>query len=184
MVERQDPMTDAEPEFSRPVPLDEVRGKTIRRSIEASEAERRHLAQRFGLPAIDALTATVSLEALDKGRLVVAKGALDADVTQICVVTLEPLPRKLSESFEVRLAVEPDPGRTAIIDVAPTLEDEPEPVDGDSVDLGEIVAQHLSLALDPYPRSEGAELEAEALAAGNAASDGPFSELAQLKPKV
>jgi uncharacterized metal-binding protein YceD (DUF177 family) len=184
MVEKQQPMTDAELEFSRPVPLDEIRGKTIRRSIEATEVERRRLAERLGLSAIDALTATVSLEALDKGRLVVARGAFDADVTQICVVTLEPLLRNVSESFEIRLAIAPDSDDAAITIVDPTLEDEPEPLEGDSVDLGELVAQHLSLALDPYPRAEGAELDTEALETGNPASDRPFAELAQLKPKV
>lgn len=184
MAEMRDSPADAQPEFSRPVPLDEVRGKTIRRSIEASEEERRRLAERFGLSAIDALSATVTLETLDKGRLVVAKGAFDADVTQTCVVTLEPLPCKLSESFEVRLAVEPESDETEITIVDPTLEDEPEPIDGDSVDLGELVAQHLSLALDPYPRAEGAELETAAPATGNPASDSPFAKLAQLKPKV
>jgi len=184
MVERQESMIGSQPEFSRPVPLDEIRGKTIRRSIEATEAERQRLADRFGLSVIDALTATLSLEALDKGRLVVAKGAFDADVTQTCVVTLEPLPRNLSESFEIRLAVEPNSDETAIAIVDPTLEDEPEPLESDSVDLGELVAQHLSLALDPYPRADGAELDTEVQATGNPASDGPFAELAQLKPKV
>ena len=32
-----------------------------------------------------------------------------------------------------------------------------EPLEGDEIDLGELLVQHLSLALDPYPRLEGAE---------------------------
>jgi len=176
-------MTDTELEFSRPVALEELRGGLVRRDIEANEDERRRLAARFGLQAIDGLTATVSLEARDKGRIVVARGRLTAAVTQTCVVTLEPLPRTLSEEFAVRMVADPDPKDATIIDVDPTIEEEPEPIEGDSVDAGELVAQHLSLALDPYPRAEGAELEPQGAGAGDAVSDGPFAKLAALKPK-
>lgn len=183
MVEGQPTVTDLTPEFSHVVALEDLRGGTVRRSLEATAEERRALATRFGLSAIDALTAKVSLESLGKGRLIVAKGDFSADVTQSCVVTLQPLPRKITESFMVRLVVEPDTENSPIINVDPAAEDEPEPVDGDSVDIGELVAQHLSLALDPYPRAENAELETQALATGKVAAEGPFAKLAQLKPK-
>lgn len=183
MGEGQPPMTAAKSEFSHVVALEELRGGTVRRSIEAGEPERRGLATRFGLSAIDSLTAKVSLESLAKGRLVLAKGEFTADVTQTCVVTLQPLPRKVTESFVLRFAVEPETGESPVIDVDPTAEDEPEPIEGGSVDIGELVAQHLSLALDPYPRVVDAELEAEAQPAGKTAADGPFAKLAQLKPK-
>ena len=176
-------MAGTEPEFSRPVALEELRGGLVRRDIEANEDERRRLAARFGLQSIGDLTATVSLEARDKGRIVVAKGRFTATVTQTCVVTLEPLPQRLSEDFTVRMVAEPDPEDAAIIDVDPTIEEEPEPIEGDSVDAGELVAQHLSLALDPYPRAEGAEFEQQGADAGDAVSDGPFAKLAELKPK-
>ena len=180
-------MTEATPEFSRVVALEDLRGGIVRRAIEADEPERQALARRLGQSAIGALTATVSVESLAKGRLIVVKGEFVADVTQTCVVTLQPLPRRVSESFVARLAVEPDTpdagGKAPIIDVDPTADDEPEPIEGDSVDIGELVSQHLSLALDPYPRAEDAELEVEALAVGKVAADGPFAKLAQLKPK-
>jgi hypothetical protein len=47
------------------------------------------------------------------------------------------------------------------------LADEPEPLEGDRIDLGEIVAEELALAIDPYPRAPGAELAAAAPAAGD-----------------
>lgn len=177
-------MVDVKPEFSRAVALEDLRGGIVRRTIEATESERQDLASRFALPSIEALTAKVSLESLAKGRLVLVKGELNADVTQTCVVTLQPLPRIVSETFVMRLAVRPDTEESPIINVDPTTEDEPEPIEGDSVDIGELVAQHLSLALEPYPRAENAELEAGALAAGKPAVEGPFAKLAQLKPKA
>jgi uncharacterized metal-binding protein YceD (DUF177 family) len=37
--------------------------------------------------------------------------------------------------------------------------DAPEPLSGNMLDVGEIVAEQLSLAADPYPRRPGAKLE-------------------------
>lgn len=176
-------MTETASEFSRPVALEELRGGTLRRSIEATCEECRRLAERLGLAAIGSLSATVTLEAR-AGGLVVVKGQFDAALTQTCVVTLEPLPRTVSERFVERLAAAPDSGEALVVEVDVESEDEPEPIEGDSVDIGELVAQHLSLALDPYPRTEGAHLETEALAAGDEVrEDGPFAALARLKPK-
>ena len=176
-------MAKQTPEFSRIVALDDVRGGPLRRSIEAGPEECAGLAARLGIAALDSLTATVTLEFRKGGRVVIASGRFEAALTQTCVVTLEPLPRTVSETFEDRLAAEPEAGAEAIVEFDLETEDEPEPIDGDSIDIGELVAQHLSLALDPYPRAEGAEVPPDALAAGEAADDGPFAQLARLKPK-
>ena len=37
--------------------------------------------------------------------------------------------------------------------------DSPEPLAGNMLDVGEIIAEQLSLAADPYPRKAGAKLE-------------------------
>ena len=47
--------------------------------------------------------------------------------------------------------------------------DLPEPLEGDKIDLGEIVAQFLSVSIDPYPRAPGATLE-------NAAFGSPIAQ--------
>ncbi|MGD9801132.1 MAG: hypothetical protein AB7V02_11105, partial [Parvularculaceae bacterium] len=54
-----------------------------------------------------------------------------------------------------------------------------EPLDGDEIDLGELLVQHLSLALDPYPRKDGAESLLETYR--NAATASPFAGLKGLK---
>ena len=150
--------------------------------------ERLGLARRLGLAGLDSLTATVTLESRKSGKIVVVAGDFEAAVTQTCVVTLEPLSRSVSEAFAIRLAPEPEPGDASVIEIDPVTDEEPEPIEGESVDIGELVTQHLSLALDPYPRAEGASLEPGALAAGDRTDDegeaGPFAKLAQLKPKA
>ena len=58
----------------------------------------------------------------------------------------------------------------------------PEPVVGGKLDLGEILAQELSLALDPYPRSPEADRRLAELGAGvSDGANGPFGALASLR---
>ena len=63
-------------------------------------------------------------------------------------------------------------------------DDEVEPIINGIIDLGELAAQHLGVALDPYPRKPGAAF-GEAQFGGNEKRENPFIKLAELakKPK-
>lgn len=65
-------------------------------------------------------------------------------------MTFEPVPATIDAPFEVVFARQPDEDADDEIDVDPNIDD-PEPLESDELDVGEIVAQELSLALDPYP---------------------------------
>ena len=58
--------------------------------------------------------------------------------------------------------------------------DAPEPLIGNSVDLGAIASEFLMLAVDPYPRKAGVAFEPPAKEAD---TGGPFAALAALKKK-
>ena len=84
-------------------------------------------------------------------------GRLEADVVQSCVVTFEPVPAKIEAEFD-RLFSRDVP-EEALDEVEIDAEAElPEPLVDGRLDLGEILAEELSLALDPYPRSPEADL--------------------------
>lgn len=141
------------PEFSRPVGVNTLPrgGRTI--AIEADEAERAALARRFGLLALDDFKARLTLTA-GRGDTVVVTGTLTAAVVQRCVVTLDPVPAAVEDEIEAVFA--DAAGRDeAEIEVDP-LAAEAEPLVDGRIDLGELAAQHLSLALDPYPRAPDA----------------------------
>lgn len=168
------------PEFSRPRRLDQIGGET-ELAIAAEAEERAALARRFGLVAIDSLEAHYALRGGADG--VHAAGHLSARVTQVCVVTGEPLPASVEEDFELRFVPEPEDGGDEI-------ELTPEQCDtvfysGGAIDLGEAAAETLALALDPFPRSPAAEQALKAagvLAEGE--EPGPFAALAALKDKL
>lgn len=148
------------PEFSRIVRADAVHRGEVVETIEATEAERKALAERLELEAIDRLTATVRLRSVRGGQMVRVTGELEADVVQTCVVTLDPVPAHVTDRFGALFAPEslvPDPEDEIEIDPTVAEEDIPEPMTNGRIDIGELTAQHLSLALDPYPRAEGVE---------------------------
>lgn len=142
------------PEFSRPVRVDEMeRGVEVHRRIEADESERTALAARLGLVRLEGLSAEVTLRRLSGKGLIGASGRLTADVVQNCVVTMVPVSGHIDENFEEIFAPEGyEPGEyEESIDLA-------EYFDGQEIDIGEVVAQLLSLSLDPYPRAPDAAL--------------------------
>ncbi|KAA0597201.1 uncharacterized metal-binding protein YceD (DUF177 family) [Azospirillum lipoferum] len=184
------------PEFSRVVHADTVRRADVTETIEATEAERRALAERLELESIGSLTATVKLRAVRGGQMIRVSGQLEADVVQTCVVTLEPVPAHVSERFEALFAppsMIEDPGLEVDFDASLSDEDIPEPMENNRIDIGELTAQHLSLGLDPYPHAEGAEFEdhrehedgetGEEEAAGEPEKPNPFAVLQQLKSR-
>lgn len=148
-------MVKPTPEFSRPVRIDTLGQSPRALSIEADEQERASLAERFGLLGIERLSAEARLTR--NGEDVRAVGALSAAVTQSCAATEAPVPGELEEEFDILFR--PQPVTSGTDEEIELGEDEMDVVfyDGARVDLGEAVAETLSLALDPYPRSPEAD---------------------------
>jgi uncharacterized metal-binding protein YceD (DUF177 family) len=167
------------PEFSRPVRLGELSQHERSYEIEAGEAERAALAKRFGLESVGRLIAAVGLSSETTGRRVRLRGRFEAEVVQTCVVTLEPVPARLAGDFEVLYDRTASPaGREVVVDAG---DPDMVPLEGDTIDIGEAVAEELSLSLDPYPRAPGAQIEGAAPA--DEAGHRPFEVLARLKGK-
>jgi uncharacterized metal-binding protein YceD (DUF177 family) len=109
------------------------------------------------------------------------------------VISLEPVPAQVESDFALVLGpIDSAPERGEIYLTGEDDELEPWPEEG--LDLGEITAQYFSLALDPYPRAEGAavpedyittEEEESAASATTEESDrlNPFARLAGLAKK-
>jgi uncharacterized metal-binding protein YceD (DUF177 family) len=151
--------------FSRVVRVDAIprEGQVI--AIEAAPAEREKLASFYQLSAITALTATLRVEPWGRGGARVT-GAVHGEVTQTCVISLEPFPATVDEEVDVRFApsTAANSGSTATNE-AQTFsladEDEPDPVIDGTIDLGALAAEFLALGLDPYPRKPGAVFDEE-----------------------
>jgi len=169
------------PEFSRPelsriVKVRPHPPQTL--TVEANDSERAALAQRFGIAAIDSLVAVARF--IEDGTAISVDGEIDAALVQECAVAGDRFPVKVAESFSVRMV---PPARRAVtpdeeIELDEDDLDEIE-FDGESFDLGEIVAQTLALAIDPYaegPNAEAARQQA-GIVSDDAPQDGPLADL-------
>ncbi len=176
---------EPQPEFSRLIPVDRLGANEITKEISAEPGECAALARRFGLLALDRLSATLRLERTNAGNIVRVTGRLVAEVTQACVATLKPVNGHHDVAFTVRygLAAAPAAPPERVVVVETGQEDPPEPVGPDGIDLGEAVAQQLAFALDPYPRAPGAvpPETARAGAGTEPAGKSPFAVLETLK---
>ena len=179
-------MQPAEPtEFSRPLSLDRISTTQHREEITASDKERAALVERFGLLSLDNLTASFTLKRARKD-LVRVKGRISAELAQACVVTLEPVPARIDERFEVDFLEGVQPAVTDL-ELDAEAAEAPEPAPDGWIDLGELAAEQLGLAIDPYPRRPDAEVPAEWKAEPTAEPaaverPNPFAVLEKLKP--
>ncbi len=151
--------------FSRPVRVDSIPKDGLRQAIEASETERDALAKLTGLEAVRGLTGTFTLSRGGRGTIE-ARGEVRAEVTQTCIVSLDPFDVALEETVDVRFAPpagEPPARRRSSSPPEkaepPTEseEDPPDPIVDGKIDLGALAVEFMILGLDPYPRKPGVD---------------------------
>jgi uncharacterized metal-binding protein YceD (DUF177 family) len=170
-------------DFFLTLTLQEARQRAHAR-LSADAGERSAIAERFGLIAIDRLDADLALAT--QGDTLIVTGMLDASVIQRCVATDEPLRATVREPIDVRFvpnakleAAEPD--------VEVELGGEEMDVigyDGGRIAVGEMVAETLALALDPYPRSPDADAFLAAKGVKSEEEAGAFGALAALRDRL
>lgn len=176
-----------------PIPVERIGSKAITIAFEADETARAALAERFGLVELTEFRAEARLRRRKDTGWIELKGTLQAAVVQECVVTLEPVVNRVDGEIDELFDDAPGDGREGNerieVDLDPVADD-PEPLEGDVLDVGEIIAQILSLSIDPYPRAPGVpepEVSDEPAGSGKQ-EDGtgeasPFAALALLKDR-
>ncbi len=168
------------PEFHRPVTVARLRPEGDAIAIEAGPAEREAVRARLGLEGLDRLSAELILHPLG-GGLVSARGSLEAEVRQVCVITLEPFPATVSVPVQLVFR-RAEPGREmAELDLDLEAEDEVFYA-GPDIDLGEAVVETLALALDPWPRRPGATFAWSDESEGPGQQQSPFTVLKRSRP--
>jgi uncharacterized metal-binding protein YceD (DUF177 family) len=124
--------------------------------LSPDESARAAIAARLGEPGVDALSGDFVLR--PSGGGVELDLHLEARVSRTCVASLEPMTETVNERYAIRF--ERDFAESDGEDDAEEAEAR-EPLDGDTLDLEEILIQHLAISLDPHPRKEGAKSLAE-----------------------
>ena len=171
-------------ELARPVALHDIGTRSTRHTVTAKPAERAALTARFGLAHLGALAAEFDVRSESAGVRVT--GIVTGKAVQVCVVSGADVPASIRETVDLLFA------RVAAVDAEELELSAPDldvlPLDGDSIDLGEIAAETLGLALDPFPHAPDAALaeararliaeeDAAQLATEDAAERNPFRVL-------
>lgn len=127
--------------------------KPTRFSYRPTEAERTALARDLGLIGLYQLDLTGEIAPSGRDELVLT-ARLTARVDQACIITLAPVPATIDEPLRRRYVVglEDAEGEEVPMPEDETVEPMPE-----EIDLAEIAAEALALALPEYPRAPGAE---------------------------
>lgn len=145
----------------------------------ATPEAREKIAAALDLISCERLAARYEIKLLPQGRYLLV-GTLEADVTQTCVVTLEPVETLVTEPFEVEFR--PGLPEAAGIPEFDALEARDiEPLEGQSIPVGRIVYEHLASAIPAYPRKEGVAFEPPPEPKGLEPAAGPFANLDKLK---
>lgn len=156
-------------------------------TYEASDDERRGLAAFLGILSLDSLSAQLTVAPWRRDGVSV-RGTLDAVLRQASVVTLEPVEETIAQTLDLVFLPEgsrlhrPRSTDDGEIHLDPDGDDIPETYCGDRIDLGAMLEEQLALAMEPYPREDGAAFEAfDTDPEPDAKAPSPFAGLGTLR---
>ncbi len=177
--------SEAEPApLSRIFKVDEI-SDGASGEIVATKAEMDAIAGLLDLVRLEGLTFDYRFTHGGSGRLCLA-GRLKADVTQTCVVSLDPIDTRIDVPLDVEFwpeALLQAAESSAELPGSVVVLEGPEPIVCGRIDLGAVAYETLATALDPYPKREGVSFDWSQAEPDQAqeAQSGPFAALAALK---
>lgn len=142
-------------------------------TLRPNSDDRAALAAEFGLLDLPALSFQGQIRASGSDSWDL-QGTLQAQVVQPCIVTLQPVATTIDEPIQRRFSphvAQPEGEEVEMPD------DELEPL-GQFIDLAQIMAEELALALPLYPRAEGVALDESPEPAPETRR--PFADLAEM----
>ena len=153
---------NAEIPFSYPVKVGHVSANPVTVKVSANAKELAGLASLWRVESVSSVESELQIARWKKDGVRI-RGHVDAELTQSCVVSLEPVVAKISEDIDRIFVPEGSKLARLVLDergemvLDPEGDDIPETFAGDTIDAGEVVAETVALVIDPYPRKPGLE---------------------------
>ncbi len=134
-------------EFSRLVDIEKAAKEEKEIHLVATPSECHALMKRFDLKNLKSLQAGLTILRLKSPSVFCLKGLIKATLTQVCVVSLEDKEQEVNQPIEVLIKPK------HLINVRGEPEEEAiEFFEGETLDVGELVAQFFYMGLDSYPK--------------------------------
>jgi len=158
-------------------------GLRVVRTATGQEAAR--LGATLDVLSCESLEVSYHIRPITHGRYR-AEGRLTAVLEQSCVVTLAPVRSVVEEPIRVEFWPADQLAHSSNVDLEHSVleGEEVEPIENHRLEIGRIVYEIVSAAIDPYPRAEGAEFvwaEEGGSEAAQRGHSGPFAALAKWK---
>ena len=178
-------ITKITPEFSRLISILDIEDDGMEINISAKSLECNALAKRFSVKHVQRLSAKLIFSKPKGISLPKLEAKYVAEITQICVVTLEPMTSSIKSAFFCTFA------ENDVFNIDEELVfnvndfDPPEIINNGIFDAGELVSEHLLLEIDPFARIVGAELcQSNIFSTSNEKNKfNPFETLKKLQTK-
>ena len=171
------------PPFSYPLDLSSVPQAGYEDSFAVPEAACREIAKLCGVDGIEKFVVRFRV-ARDSKNEFTLRGHFSAAIHQTCILTLEPMCTVTEQDFERRYDIVA-PRTPEQVSLSTTVEleaEDRETLRGTSLDLAVPLLEELCLAIDPYPKIDGAHFEGGSTE--NASRESPFEVLRALKDKM
>ncbi|GHF29050.1 metal-binding protein [Kordiimonas sediminis] len=176
--------------FSKVIRASEVTSKPENFHITAKPEDLNAIKDRLLIVDIESLEATASVSAVKNSKGIEISGEIKSRLTQECVATGDPVQETVDSPFSLLLL---PANEVEVLDAEEAYMDPDAPeydvLEGDDVDLGEVIVQTLAVTMEPYPRAEGVEISAADIAglSVNEEAEGkpnPFAALKNLHNKT
>jgi uncharacterized metal-binding protein YceD (DUF177 family) len=198
MTKKSKPPVGMTSEWPYFLDVEDIGARPLEVRFSADEDAARALSRRFAVEGLENVLADLTVHPV-QGGVVHVTGQVGARIRQLCIVTQDPIETEVSEPVEgwfadqsralsfVKAKKDRDLAKGhAELEILGEAED-PEPILNGRIDLGELAAQHLSLAIPLFPRKPGAvsPLTDEDIKAGKPLSGrkNPFEALKDWKEK-
>jgi uncharacterized metal-binding protein YceD (DUF177 family) len=182
-------------EFSYPIKIDHIDRKGTCESIAADDDALLALAGRLNVDSVESLLAAVTIVMQGDKTTYNVKGTVNGTVVQSSVISGDAVKTTITQDIDAwftdsarvaSFAREKQKRDSAIEDDEHEIRDEkddPETIDGDAIDIGEVAVQFFALGINDYPRTES-EIEGSGdyiEVSEQDAKPNPFAKLAALK---
>ena len=145
-------MSVEEIKFSKLLPVDKITVATSSYNITASADDCISITERLEVLSVQKFEARLKVKKVPELKAILIEGRVKAKVEQACTLSGQPISEKINETFQSYFVASAENLEKLEQNDPAFLDEDVEVIEGDNIDVAELVTQYLSLFLNPYPR--------------------------------
>lgn len=172
--------------LSKTVLIEKIPEGGVSGQVTSTNKQNAAISAMLGLVRLSSFNFTYELKPLGRNRVSLT-GGLEAECEQRCVITLDSMACKISESVKLEFWPREDLAKLeheAVQDAFDLDPYGPEPFEGGLIDIGQVAYEIFASGLDPYPRKNGISFTWENGTTEKEVKENPFEALRTLRDKM